>query len=286
MLPAVRPATLFLTAAVLTAVLTALSVWVRVTALDPDSSDLFGQDPPTGFAVAYRLFDADREGNVPTWFSAVLLVGIALLSLGASTLLRDRGAPLRWYWLGLAVVFTYLSLDELAGVHEELIPRLSLVVEARGALTYPWTIVAAPLVAVFALVYARFLWKLPLRTAGLLLLAGAVYVGGALGLEAGGGLIVDEDGEITLPYVLVTSAEEFLEMIGAALCLYAVADYARTLVHRPGPGAGTHADPHAHADGARAATPADARAPEAQWPDGGRNTANGSVTSSAGEANR
>ncbi len=278
MLPAVRPAALLLSAAVVTSVLTGLSLWVRVTALDPGTAELFGQDPPTAFAVAYRLFDADREGNVPAWFSTVMLVVVALLSLGVSTLLRDRSAPLRWYWAGLAVVFAYLSLDELAGVHEELVPRLSLAVEARGALTYPWTIVAAPLVALFVLVYARFLWALPRRTAGLLLLAGGLYVGGALGLEVGGGLIVDEDGEITLGYVLVTSAEELLEMIGAAVCLYAVADHARGLMHRSGeePGARMHT--------AGAVPPAER--PDAQREDGGRNTANGSVTSISGETNR
>jgi hypothetical protein len=260
MLPAVRPATLLAAAAVLTAALTALSVWVRVAALQPGADELFGQVPPTAFAVAYRLFDADREANVPTWFSAALLLLIALLCLGVSTVLRDRSAPLRWYWVGLAVVFAYLSVDELAGIHEELIPRLSLVVEARGALTYPWIIVAAPLVAVFAVVYVRFLRRVPSRTAGLLLLAGGLYVGGALGLEAGGGLIVDEDGEITLGYVLVTSAEELLEMTGASVCLYAVADHARRLVHPAEEGP--------------------------QRADGGRNTANGSVTSSSGDAKR
>lgn len=274
MLPAVRPATLLVTAAALTSVLTALSVWVRVRALDPDSSALFGQDPPTAFAVAFRLFDADSEANVPTWFSVAMLLMIALISLGITTLLRDRGAPLHRYWAGLAVVFAYLSLDELAGMHEELIPRLSLVVEARGALTYPWIIVATPLVVAFALVYSRFLWRLPRRTAGLLLLAGALYVGGAIGLEAGGGLIVDEDGRITLGYVLATSAEELLEMAGAALCLYAVADYARSLTE----GHSGTSSPRGPIDGS-----------DGQRADGSRTTANGSVTSvtsSSGEANR
>lgn len=277
MLPAVRPATLLLTAAVITSVLTGLSLWVRVTALDPETSRLFGQEPPTAFAVAYRLFDADREANVPTWFSVALLLVIALLALGVSTLLRDRPGRSHWYWVGLAVVFAYLSVDELAGIHEELIPRLSLVVEARGALTYPWTIVAAPLVALFVLAYAPFLWRLPRRTAGLLLLAGALYVGGALGLEAVGGLIVDEDGRITLGYVLVTSAEELLEMAGAALCLYAVADHARALAQPADAASGTGPQQlHGH--------PADQQ--DAQRADGGRSTANWSVTSSSGAANR
>ncbi|WP_040337016.1 hypothetical protein [Candidatus Blastococcus massiliensis] len=250
MLPAVRPATLLVTAAVVTLILTALSVWVRVTALDPVSDALFGQHPPTGFAVAYRLFDADGEGNVPAWFSVLLLAMTALFSLGVSSLLRDRGAPLRRYWTGLAAVFLYLSVDELAMVHEELMPRLEQVVEAEGALTFSWVVVAAPLVAVFVLVYARFLWRLPRDTAALLVLAGALYVGGALGLEVVGGMVLDEVKVVNLAYVLVTSAEEFLEMAGAALALYTVARYARSLM---------------------------------QDADGGLIPANGSVTSISGE---
>ena len=285
MLPSVRPWSLLLTAVGTTVVLTAVSLWLRVRILEPESADFFGQSPPTGFAVAYRLFNTDGERNVPTWFSAVLLVTIALVSFGVSTVLRDRGLPLRWYWLGLAAVFTFLSLDELAGLHEELIPRMSLVVEARGAFRFPWIVVGAPVVAVFALVYARFLWKLPRRTAGLLLVAGALYVVGALGLEAFGGQFHPEDRELTLPYVLTTSVEELLEMLGAALCLYAVADHARALVQLPLAVADGDSAPEAR-DGTSADEGHSDEEPAGQGADGGRNTANGSVTDSSGVTNR
>jgi hypothetical protein len=280
MLPSVRPSSLLLAAVGTTVVLTALSLWFRVEVLEPESAALFGQNPPTGFAVGYRLLNTDGERNIPTWFSAVLLMTIALVSLGVSTVLRDRAAPLRWYWLGLAAVFCFLSVDELASLHEELMPHLRLVVEARGALRFPWVVVAAPLVAVFALVYARFLWKLPRRTAGLLLVAGALYTGGAMGLEVFGGQFHPEDLELTLPYVLTTSVEEFLEMLGAALCLYAVADHARRLAPLSPADLGAGPDPDA-----RGSTSAEEH-PAGQRPDGGRKTAKGSVTDSSGVTNR
>lgn len=262
MLPVVRPATLLRTAVVTATLLTALSVWIRIAALDDHDEPGFPSTSRSGLAVAYRLFSTDDEGNVPTWFSAMLLAAIAVTCLGIWLVLRARRAALRRYWAGLAAVFGYLSMDELATVHEELIWQLDHLSERGGAFTFPWVIVAAPLVVVFGLVYLRFLWLIPRRTAGLLVLAGVLYVGGALGMEVGGGSYVG----FNLTYVWLTSLEEWLEMVGAGLCLYAVTAYARDLAPEP---AGEAPPP----------------AP-VQRLDGGRNTANGSVTSMAGETNR
>ncbi|WP_051515518.1 hypothetical protein [Candidatus Blastococcus massiliensis] len=184
---------------------------------------------------------------------------IAVVSLGISLALRRRGAPLRWYWGGLAAVFAYLSIDELAQVHEEASRQLEGIAEPGGALHFPWVVVAAPLVAVFVLVYARFLWRIPRHIAVLLVLAGVLYVGGALGLEVGGGSFVG----FNRTYVLLTSLEELLEMVGAALALYAVARYA---------------DETVRTDDAPPAT-----APRTdQRVDGGSTTAHGSVSSVSG----
>jgi hypothetical protein len=231
MLPVVRPATLLLTASVVATLLTALSVGIRLAALD-EHTTLFVEQPPSALAVAYRLFSTDDEGNVPTWFSAVLLVAIALVSSGIGVLLRARGGPLRWYWFGLAAVFAYLSVDELAMVHEELISQLEDLAAVGGALTFPWVVVAAPLVVVFVLVYTRFLWRLPRHIAVLLVAAGVLYVGGALVLEIVGAPYVGYN----VTYVVLTSAEEWLEMVGAALCLYAAARYADELTRPAGGG--------------------------------------------------
>lgn len=262
MLPAVRPATLLWTTVAVASGLTALSAWVRLLIVYSDEPLDEHAYPPPLRTVAHRLLSADGEGNVPAWFSTGLLGMIALVSLGIAVALRARHAADHRHWAGLAAVFAFLSLDELAGIHEELIPALGRVMETDGVLTFPWVLVAAPLVVVFAVVYAPFLRRLPRRTAGLLLLAGGLYVGGALALEMVSGTVFEENRGWNGPYVLVTSAEELLEMLGAAVCLYAVADFAARLGLSPG---------------ARA----DDRAP-----DGGRNTANGSVTSSSEEAKR
>ena len=50
-----------------------------------------------------------------------------------------------------------------------------------------------------------------------------VYVAGALGLELVGGLILDHGyAEASVPYILETSVEEFLEMAGLTLLVRAL----------------------------------------------------------------
>ena len=64
---------------------------------------------------------------------------------------------------------------------------------------------------------------LPPRTRGLLLAVGALYVGGALGMEVLGALA----GPRGLAYLLASTLEEALEMVALALLLYAYLAYVR-----------------------------------------------------------
>lgn len=219
MLPAVRPATLLVTSAVTAILFTAVSLGIRLAALDQHGSEGISLDSTSGLAIAYRLVSTDDEGNLPTWFSAMLLACVALVSLGVSVVARAREGSLHRYWAGLAVIFGYLSLDEFTRLHEELIWQLDGLAQGGGYLAHPWVVVAAPLVVLFVLAYARFLLRLPRSIARLLVAAGVLYVGGALGLEIAGAPIVG----FNVGYILITSAEELLEMLGAGLCLYAVA---------------------------------------------------------------
>ena len=80
-----------------------------------------------GFSDSGRLqywhvsaLDLDEEESFGTWFSAVtLLMTGQLLLLHAATV---RQAGDRWYpwWLVLALGFHFLSIDEVAGMHELL----------------------------------------------------------------------------------------------------------------------------------------------------------------------
>lgn len=176
-----------------------------------------------GFLVG--LTDLDNERTVPTWFQAVLLAGTgaALWTVGDDA--QRSGRRRTGYWRLLAVAFVYLSADEALRLHERAMGPLSARFDLTGALFFSWVLVAVPLVLVLVAVLVPFLRSLPRRTLGLLLLAGALYVGGSVGVEMVGAVLWSGGLEGSLAYVGVATIEELLEMLGVATLLYAIGRY-------------------------------------------------------------
>jgi hypothetical protein len=93
---------------------------------------------------------------------------------------------------------------------------------------FAWVIPYALAVLVIGVLYLRFVWSLAARTRALFICAGSVYLAGALGFESVGGWYFSLHGEIEdLTYSLLVAAEEFLEMSGIILFIYALLDYLR-----------------------------------------------------------
>ena len=159
------------------------------------------------------FFDLDEEEGLGTWFSALILFTAGLLSLFQA---RYPGTtPTRWHfcWTLLAIGFCVLSLDEVAGFHE----FVNTVVEGTH-----WTFFAAILVLVVGILFIPFLASLPSKTRWLLVIAGAIYVGGAVGVEAATIWHEENDQLDTLGYNLWTAVEEFMEMAGIILYIFAL----------------------------------------------------------------
>lgn len=178
------------------------------------------------FGLITAFLNVDKEGNLPTWFSSVILLGSAYVVWGIYRTVRESGGRYRWHWGALAVVFTFLSMDEVAEVHE-MASRAGLV-NAGTASYLSWIVVASPFVLAFVVSYFRFLLHLPARIRTLVACGGVLYIGGAVVLEIMGALL-GRDLTTILPagkpyfrYLLFASAEEALEMIGAILFLYAM----------------------------------------------------------------
>ncbi len=83
----------------------------------------------------------------------------------------------------LSFTFLYLSLDELISIHEQLTMPLRAGLDLHGVFFLSWVIPAIIVVAVFTLIYIKFLWRLPVQTRWLFIVAGIIYVGGAVGIE-------------------------------------------------------------------------------------------------------
>jgi hypothetical protein len=173
----------------------------------------------------FSTFSLDKEANVPSWFSsALLLSAAALLALVA---LDARARRDRWgrHWAGLSLVYVVLSLDETAEIHERIGSWLRAHLDLHGPLHYAGIIPALALAVLVGVAYVRFLRALPRLTRLGILVAAAVYVVGAAGVEAMTGWWAESHGSRSTALLLVSTIEENLEMIGTTLFILVVLSY-------------------------------------------------------------
>lgn len=168
----------------------------------------------------------NREASLPSWFSSKLLF-IASLLLGLLYLNTRGTQPLEGRkWLGLALIFLYLSIDEATAIHERVAGLFSRAFELSGIFYYAWVLPFSILVLIFLVFYAPFFLRLPGRTRSLIALAGTLYLGGALGTEIVGALVDQSYGRATAAFVSTFTLEEWFEMTGISLLIFALLDYA------------------------------------------------------------
>lgn len=172
-------------------------------------------------------FSLSEECNVPTWFSSFLLLANALVLAVIAATKGSRKSEFRRHWIGLSVIFLYMSVDELVQIHEWL-NSLGALKDMHGILYFSWVIPAAVAVLIFAVAYLRFLVHLPARTRFMIVAAGMIYVGGAMGVELILGAWTDVHGEDNIGYALIDVVEETMEMAGASLFLSALLEYLGT----------------------------------------------------------
>lgn len=179
-------------------------------------STLVGEGPIT-YSFAPK-FDLDGEQTVPAFFSSLLLLFAALTIFSIAS--DPRTTALRTHWWVLGAIFAFMAVDEAAGFHELLIMPLRSRFDLPSWLHYAWVIPVAVLVILFALAYLRFLLALPRRYQALFVLAGVLYVGGALGMEMLGAATRGSG-----TYELMMALEETLEMTGATVFIYTLLTY-------------------------------------------------------------
>ena len=176
----------------------------------------------------YELFSLDGELNIPAWYSSFsLLFCSGLLKVISAIKTKDRYFV---YWKTLYLIFFYLSLDEAFSFHEILIiPSVRQSLHLNPIFFQTWVIPGAVLVVVFAFKYLKFLLHLPPKTRYLFLIAAVIYVGGGLGMEMVGGLLRVDFGRRTLITLIGIFVEEFLEMVGIVIFIYALLAYLSSL---------------------------------------------------------
>jgi len=181
-----------------------------------------------GSTFLYVLFDVHGEVTIPTWYASLLLFLCALALAGITAVklrLHDR---YRYHWFGLALLFLAFSAEESADVHGAVSHKLQNSWQTDGIMTYPWVLPAAIFTLAVGLLYLPFLRHLDRRWQRLFLLAGGLFVGGALGLEAIEAVYDSAVGDDFL-YLMMVTLEETLEMVGAIVFLTALLSYLGTI---------------------------------------------------------
>jgi len=170
------------------------------------------------------LLDFDTEKNIPTLYSTlVLLFASTLLSIIAITHKRNGSAYLSW--LGLAFIFLFLSIDEFLSLHERFNGVVRESLNTSGVLYYGWIIPYGVALIVFIIAYLKFLTELPRNIMILFVVSGATFVSGAVGFEMVGARQTELYGTENLLYSFFYTCEEFLEMLGIVIFIYALLTY-------------------------------------------------------------
>ena len=179
-------------------------------------------------SVIISYFDFDSEGNFPTMYSSILLILSSILLI-LIALEKKRNNLKYWYWSGLALIFSFLAVDEFVEIHEHVNAFINTHTNISGLLFYPWVIPYTIFLLIFIIIYWNFLVKLPKSIRKLFTLSGLVYVVRSIGVEILGGLQHELHGNYNITYYFLYSLEESLEMVGINLFIYTLLQYLKQI---------------------------------------------------------
>jgi uncharacterized membrane protein YhaH (DUF805 family) len=169
------------------------------------------------FLKDLRHFALDLEYSLPAWYESLTMATASVLLATIAILARHHDPRNRWAWTLLAVIFILMSVDEVVSFHEVAIKPIRHAFNLSGVLYFSWVVLAAPMLVILTIIFIPFMLRLPRRTALRFTIAAILFVGGAFGLEFSGGHYVTIGGFDSLPYRIVSSCEESLEIIGMTL---------------------------------------------------------------------
>lgn len=197
-----------------------------------------------GLIAIPLTFNVGEDTSVPTWYSSfALLLCSALLAVIAAAK-KWRSDRYTLHWTALSVIFLLMSIDEVATVHEASAETVGVVSRffgyaPSGLLYAAWVIPGAIFVFVVLLAYLRFLAHLPKETTRWFLVAGALFVVGALGMEMlsarlssfyGWENLENMPDKVKMVIAVQTAIEELFEMSGVVVFIYALLSYAGSYV--------------------------------------------------------
>ena len=181
----------------------------------------------------FELLFVGEDESIPAWYSSIMLLFCSVLLAVIAYAKKVAADRYSLHWRALSAIFLFLSVDEGIRIHEKMAPLGRLMLEGAGLsggfVIRAWVVPGAILVLIVALAYSRFIVALPQKTRNLFLLAGLLFVGGAIGMEMLsdfyvnllGGVVNMSRGQIAVR-IAIPYAEESLEMLGVIVFVYAL----------------------------------------------------------------
>jgi hypothetical protein len=164
-------------------------------------------------------FDLGGEQTVAAWLSSMLMLLCALVLIQIATTTRRISHAYRRHWLILGFIFLGLSMDEAVGFHEMTINPMRALFDTGGVFLYAWVIPALGFVALVGTAYLGFLLHLQPAVRNRFLIAGALFVGGAIGFEMLEGAAAGFYAAHPLIYETAVHLEDSCEFAGILLFL-------------------------------------------------------------------
>lgn len=169
-------------------------------------------------AEIFHLFDVAGEFNFAAWVNAGLWLLLAVAAGAVAAHTRRR----RVSWILLAIVAAYASVDEFAMLHERF-DRLGGQLAAYlpfDPFSYRWVIAGLAFALVVVILLAPLMLSLPRRILLGYVIAGFIFLFGAVVMETVGGFVERQfNFEVTWHLKLIMHIEEWLEMVGVALAV-------------------------------------------------------------------
>ena len=188
------------------------------------SKYLLGHDYVYGLV---RLFYLDEEQNIPSIFATFQLFFAALLLAIITGIKKKQGDRDVSRWAVLALGFVFLGIDEGASIHELLERPMRALLRGGPAGDFYLVWVIPAVAAMLALVpfFLGFLLRLPFGTRIAFVVAGIIFVGGAVGVELIGGYYAKLHGSQNLTFSMFVTVEETMEKGGIAFFIYSLLKY-------------------------------------------------------------
>jgi hypothetical protein len=197
---------------------------------------VYSQPAPKLDHKIWRL-DVDMEQSVFTGMSVILIAFCSCLLLLCGFV--RTGQKHGWQWFALALIFAGLAADEFLSLHETASAYLGDKFDLGGAFGFAWVLPALVLVVGGFVSAVPFLRVQTGKIRAGMLIAGTLFVLGAVGMEMLASLYIESWGTMqTIGYRFLVTAEEGLEALGMTVFMWTLLEHLRgaTVVIEPSGG--------------------------------------------------